>query len=71
MEMNGQIHFDRCIPWERTPDTYELEAVWNKEKLWVFWKRKTLLSLPGTKLQIIQPVAKSLYSLKYLLISGP
>jgi len=55
---------DRCFPWERTPDTYELEALWTKEKLWAFWKRKAVLSLPGTKPQIIQPIAKSLYSLK-------
>ena len=63
--------FDRCISWERTPDTYELEVVWTKEKLWAFWKRKTVLSLPGTKPQIIQPVANSLYSLRYLFISWP
>ena len=63
--------FDRYIPGERTPVTMSWKLFGPKENSGRFRKEKTVLSLRGIEPQIIQPVAKSLYSLKYLFISGP
>jgi hypothetical protein len=41
------------------------EADWAPELVWMFWRRKSILSMPRFNTQTIQPVAQSLYWLQY------